>query len=211
MKDNWIEVAPTEEVTIEATPIIEETPTTTEETPTIEFTDEQFAEILNSIEQWISETPSQDWEEVIRPTFEKEEEEDFIEEAVLEQLLNEFDTTKEELTIAQEKIVNFDIEKEEFNKKIQELEDTVNWVNQAYQRALEHPQLWEYFLQLAGWKEVNIPEIIKQNLEQWIKSLPKTEKTETIMIEIPKPKKQENEYKPSFSTINFNKIFDNPK
>jgi hypothetical protein len=70
------------------------------------------------------------------------------------------------------------------------LEDTLQWAEEIFEKIKNTPVLWEYFLQIAEWKDVDIPEIIKKNLEKWLNSVSKTEKAETVMVSIPETKKE---------------------
>jgi len=152
-----------------------ETEEVTEESETEEddLTDDEFAD-LEELLFWEEETSEDDEteeedEEIIQPKFFKKDNEELSEEDLVE--LDETITALEE-------------ENNSFKEKIWTFEQEVNDLSSALDKIGEHPVLWPLATALLEWKELNIPDILKEKVKEEISSLPKeTVSNEWIEIE----------------------------
>ncbi len=97
-----------------------------------------------------------------------EEEEQFIDEELLEDIEKWFTELEAELNTTKETLSLRD-------KDIEELNNTANAYSEALDKLGEHPILWPLNEKLLKWEKVDIPEYLSKSLQEDIDSLPNME------------------------------------
>ena len=156
-----------EDITLENNVAPENPITNSEETPDLDDNDLDLIDFLLKEEIPEEEKPT---EPVFFPNKEEqtEEEEQFIDEELLEDIEKWFTELEAELNTTKETLSLRD-------KDIEELKNTANAYSEALDKLGEHPILWPLNEKLLKWEKVDIPEYLSKSLQEDIDSLPNME------------------------------------
>jgi len=163
-EDNAVATTTPEDITLENNVEIENPITNSEDT---QDNDLDLIDFLLKEEIPEEEKPT---EPVFFPNKEEqtEEEEQFIDEELLEDIEKWFTELEAELNTTKETLSLRD-------KDIEELNNTANAYSEALDKLGEHPILWPLNEKLLKWEKVDIPEYLSKSLQEDIDSLPNME------------------------------------
>lgn len=160
------EVAPAEEVT----------PTTEEQTIIDEkvnsLSESDIDDLLKAITDWIS---SEEPEIITEPnSFEKKDEEPMTEE--------EMDVLENLISSQEEQILEKDNKITELSTQIESEIQKQNAIEEIWSKVVTHPIIWPFAEQIAKWENPNIPDIILNQLQKEIDSIPNIWNTQQVSI-----------------------------
>jgi len=167
IEDNAVDKTTPEDITLENNVEIENPITNSEDTQNLDDNDLDLIDFLLKEEIPEEEKPT---EPVFFPNKEEqtEEEEQFIDEELLEDIEKWFTELEAELNTTKETLSLRD-------KSIEELNNTANAYSEALDKLGEHPILWPLNEKLLKWEKVDIPEYLQKSLQEDIDSLPNME------------------------------------
>lgn len=187
-EDSWT-VESTPEVVIETTPevAIETTPevaTTPSEQSIIDeqvnkLSDSDIDDLLKAITDWIEEKEDVPTE----PTLFQDKQQEEVEQPITEEEMEALDTLiTEQETLISERDTTIATLSSQIEAEIQKQ----NAIEELWNKVVSNPTIWPFALQIANWENPNIPDIILNQLQKEISSMPNIWDSKQISIK-PEP------------------------